>query len=224
MQFLELKESGEYWRDELDNLSISFDRESKSKLSSFSRSEPTKRVAFTDPSVGTNQSNSKLSTTKEDIREQRNLRRLARRNKWENSKKKGSSKRASSDVSLSSATSQDLDSESDFDDHEYRNILKVLVKSAKDYKIQELTMNPDPIQRRERFGNWVIDLRNILSTHHQTSGLFDDYPAYLEEFEGHVDRAIKALLSSITKGMTKRIVDNEKTAFKALLYLKRNYG
>jgi hypothetical protein len=43
-------------------------------------------------------------------------------------------------------------------------------------------------------------------------------------FENNIDRAVKALLFSITSGMAKRIVSNATSVHKALLDLKRNYG
>jgi hypothetical protein len=48
----------------------------------------------------------------------------------------------------------------------------------------------------------------------------DDYLAELEKFENNIDRAVKALLFSITSGMAKRIVSNATSAHKALLDLK----
>ena len=109
-------------------------------------------------------------------------------------------------------------------DKNYREILKELTKCAKNYKVKDLTMNPDANLRRERFNNWVIDVQNILSTHHRTAGLLDDYPASLSTFDNDVDRAIKAFLSSITSGMAKRIVGKASSAHIALLDLKRNYN
>ena len=110
------------------------------------------------------------------------------------------------------------------DDKEYRTILKALTKSAKYYKMKDLSMNDDPILRREKFNIWVTDLRNILSTHHKTSGLLDKYPAHLSKFNDNVDRAIQTLLFSITTGMAKRIVSQTKSAFASLVDLRRNYG
>jgi hypothetical protein len=52
----------------------------------------------------------------------------------------------------------------------------------------------------------------------------DGYPANLNDFDEDVDRAIRALLFSITTGMAKRIVSTAKTAHKGLIDLKRNYG
>ena len=63
-----------------------------------------------------------------------------------------------------------------------------------------------------------------MSCHHKTNGILDDYPAELEMFENNIDRAVKALLFSITSGMAKRIVSNASSAHKALSDLKRNYG
>ena len=107
-------------------------------------------------------------------------------------------------------------------DLEYRKILRCLTKSAKDYQIKELSMNPNPVERRERFRMWVVDLKNILSTHSKTSGLLDDYPVHVNIFKDNVDKAVKALLSSVTTGMAKRIVSNANSAHNALLDLKRN--
>ncbi|MCP4746931.1 MAG: hypothetical protein GY874_12460, partial [Desulfobacteraceae bacterium] len=125
---------------------------------------------------------------------------------------------------LSESSREESDYDSDYDDREYRYILKALTKCAKNYKIKELTMTSDPVSRREKFGIWVSDLKNILSSHHRTDGIMDNYPAKIEKFEDNIDRAIKALLFSITSGMAKRIVSNASSSYKALSDLKRNYG
>ena len=122
-----------------------------------------------------------------------------------------------------SSYSSDSDSD-DNNDKEYRQLVKDLSKSAKNYKMKELSMHPDPVVRREKFGTWIIDLQNILSTHYKTSGLIDEYPANLRKFKPNIDRAIKTLLFSITNGMAKRIVSTAKSSHKALLDLRRNYG
>ena len=85
-------------------------------------------------------------------------------------------------------------------------------------------MASDPSIRREKFNNWVIDLRNILSTHALTLGVLDEYPASIPKITFNVDRAIKALLSSITSGMAKQIVCHASSAAKALQDLKCNYA
>ena len=85
-------------------------------------------------------------------------------------------------------------------------------------------MVSDPSQRQEKFNNWIIDLRNVLSTHSRTLGILDNYPSVVPTFPYNVDRAVKALLASITVGMAKQIVGNAHTASQALMDLKRNYG
>ena len=85
-------------------------------------------------------------------------------------------------------------------------------------------MVADPSQQREKFNNWIIDLRNILSTHSRTLGILDDYPAVIPALSYNVDRAVKALLASITVGMAKQIVGHANSAHNALIDLKRNYG
>jgi hypothetical protein len=125
---------------------------------------------------------------------------------------------------FSDSSKEESDYNTDYDDKEYRYILKSLTKCAKNYKTKDLTMTSDPGTRRERFGIWVSDLKNILSSHHRTDGIMDNYPAKIKEFDANIDRAIKALLFSITSGMAKRIVSNASSAQKALSDLKRNYG
>jgi hypothetical protein len=63
-----------------------------------------------------------------------------------------------------------------------------------------------------------------LSCHHRTNGILEDYLAEFKMFENNIDRAVKALLFSITSGMAKIIVSNATSAYKALLDLKRIYG
>ena len=109
-------------------------------------------------------------------------------------------------------------------DNEYRDIVKALAKSAKNYKIKELNMHPNPVIRREKFSTWIIDLRNILSTHHKTAGILDSYPEDLEKFDPVIDRAMQTLLFSTTNGMTKRLISSANTAYKALFDLRRNFG
>ena len=125
---------------------------------------------------------------------------------------------------LSSDSSDSENDDGSDSDNLYRKILRELMKSAKNYKIKELAMVSDPSQRREKFNNWIIDLRNVLSTHSKTLGILDDYPADVPHFSKIVDRAVKALLSSITTGMAKQLVGNADSAHQALLDLKRNYG
>ena len=145
-----------------------------------------------------------------------------------NKKKRSDKKKKNS--SEDDSSSSDNESDSAFSDGEvandelYRKILRELMKTAKNYKIKELSMHPDPALRREKFNIWVIDLRNILSTHSQTLGLLDDFPAELPSLTYNVDRAIKALLSSVTVGMAKQLVANASSAFQALLDLRRNFG
>ena len=138
-------------------------------------------------------------------------------------KGRSKSKRAIKKVLSSSSLSSSEDS-GKIEDKEYRHILKELTKTAKNYRIKELSMHSDPVKRRERFHIWVTDLKNILSTHHKTFGLLDDYPATLMAFDDNIDRAIKAFLSSITTHMAKAIVSNSSSAYEALIDLKRNYG
>ena len=109
-------------------------------------------------------------------------------------------------------------------DRLYRQILKELMKASKNYKIKELSMASDPSIRREKFNNWVIDIRNILSTHSKTLGLLDEYPTTVPKISFNIDRAVKALLSSVTVGMAKQLVGNADSAMKALHDLKRNYS
>ena len=128
--------------------------------------------------------------------------------------------------SSSSSEDEDINQADDStpNDGLYRRILKELMKASKNYKIKELSMASDPSIRRERFNNWIIDLRNILSTHSMTLGILDDYPAFVPAISYNVDRAVKALLASITVGMAKQIVGSANSASKALEDLKRNYG
>ena len=118
----------------------------------------------------------------------------------------------------------DSDSDSDDDDRKYRKLVKILYKSIKAYKPKELSMHSHPIIRKEKFSTWIIDLRNILSTHKRTSGLLDEYPLKLDKFDPNVDRIIKTILFSLTSGSTKRLISSIPTAHEALLDIKRNFG
>ena len=141
------------------------------------------------------------------------------------SKKEKKRLKAKKKTEKSTSSSSSSSSDSEDEDKEYRSILNALAKSAKNYKIRELSMNPDPILRRERFNTWITDLKNVLSTHHKTSGLLDSYPSDLKEFgNDNIDRALKVFMSSITVGMAKRIVNNAKSAHQGLIDLRRNYG
>ena len=142
-------------------------------------------------------------------------------------KKRRKSRKKQKKKGYSSSSGSDSESDSDTsiaNDNLYRKILRDLTRTAKNYKIKELTMSTDPNLRRERFNTWVIDARNILSTNSKTMGLLDWYLAELPEFTYNVDRAIKALLSSITQGMAKQLVSNATSAHQALLDLRRNYA
>ena len=60
-------------------------------------------------------------------------------------------------------------------------------------------------------------------SHPITEGLLDTYPTTLDPFSAsHIDKAIQALLFSVTAGATKRIISNAKTAFESLIDLRRN--
>ena len=105
----------------------------------------------------------------------------------------------------------------------YRRLIKSLMKDCKNHKVKDFKMDNDPTRRRERFGMWVTDLQNVLTTHPATDGILDKYPSQLETFENKdIDRAVKALLISITDGAAKSIVSNAKSGFDALMDLRRN--
>ena len=112
--------------------------------------------------------------------------------------------------------------DSEDDDKEYRSIITTLNKNSKYYKIKELQMHSDPTTRREKFNTWVIDLKNILSTHKKTAKVLNGYPSHLQKIDSTVDRALKAILSSVTSGMAKKIVSRASSAFEALEDLRRN--
>jgi len=127
----------------------------------------------------------------------------------------------------SSSSSDDSDDSSYETEKLYRDILKTITKQAKYFKIKELHMLSDPSSRREKFQNWVLDLRNVLSCHYKTDGLLDSYPSQdlpMSFTSPEIDKAIKGLLSTITSGMAKRIVTDAKTAYDGLQDLKRNFG
>ena len=105
----------------------------------------------------------------------------------------------------------------------YRRLIKSLMKNCKNHKIKDFKMDNDPTRRRERFGMWVTDLQNVLTTHPATDAILDNYPSRLDPFENKdIDRAIKALLISITDGVAKSIVSNAKSGYDALMDLRRN--
>ena len=147
------------------------------------------------------------------------------------SKKKAKKKRKNDIASLQqelsrlSARAMDYDSDSDDEDKEYRKIIKSLGKSAKNYKMKELTMHPEPKIRRERFNTWITDLKNILSTNHKTRDVLKGYPAELNTIDNpNVDKSIKVFLASVTTGMAKKIVNKAPSAYQGLIDLRRNYG
>ena len=131
-------------------------------------------------------------------------------------KKKKKNKAKDSDSSSSS--------DSEDDDKQYRQIVNNLSKTAKYYKLKELQMHSDPSMRREKFNSWVMDMKNILSTHKLTKDVLDGYPTSLTNMTPNIDRAMLTILASVTSGMAKKIVTRSNSAFTALIDLKRNCG
>ena len=203
----------ENWRLRLNNLSLSKSQSSSvPPLAPFSRNlrVTTPFVSSGSPNDGGDDSNSNSNSSSSSASKRPSSSKKSKRN----NKKKHTSKNDSD----SSSTDEDDG------DKLYRSIVNALSKTAKYYKIKELQMHSDPTVRREKFKNWVIDLKNILSTNKKTTGIIDDYPVSLVPFESDVDRAVKTLLSIITAGMAKRIVNNSTTAYQALIDLRRNCG
>lgn len=83
-------------------------------------------------------------------------------------------------------------------------------------------MHSEPAVRREKFNTWVINLKNILSTHKKTAKVLNGYPSQLQRMEPVIDQALKAILSSVTSGMAKKIVSRASSSFEALEDLRRN--
>ena len=85
-------------------------------------------------------------------------------------------------------------------------------------------MNSNPIVKREKFSTWIIDLRNVLGTHHKTRDLHLNYPADIDNMEDNVDRAVKTLLFTITSGSTKKLVGAANSGHQALMDIRRHFG
>jgi hypothetical protein len=108
------------------------------------------------------------------------------------------------------------------EDKKYREIVKNLMRTAKNFDVRSFSINPDPTIRQERFRTWVSDLNNILSTESKTSGLLNNYPAKLEKFDSLTDRVMKTVLFSLTQGYAKQIVSSQESAYDSLIDLKRH--
>ena len=212
------------WASKKDELMDS--HEPQNQQSTFKSSNTTQAPRMFTPAANNNNPSSSDNDSKGARRS--NKKRRSDRNKSKKVANRNSPPPPSDGYPSSSDSESDNDSafssDSVANDNLYRKILRELMKSAKNYKIKELSMVSDPSQRREKFNNWIIDLRNVLSTHSRTLGTLDNYPSTVPAFTYNVDRAIKALLSSVTVGMAKQIVGNASTASQALSDLKRNYG
>ena len=154
----------------------------------------------------------------------RSCKKQSPRSRKSSSPETGSERRARKKKTKSKHSSDSESSSDEDDDKTYRIVLKVLIRAAKSYKIKELGMSANPTERRSKFITWVLDVRNILSSHKKTSGILDQYPSEIQPFPEDIDRAVRALLFSVTTGMAKRLVSTAKTAYLGLLDLKRNYG
>jgi hypothetical protein len=108
------------------------------------------------------------------------------------------------------------------EEKQYREIVRNLIRTAKNFDIRVFHINSNPSIRRERFRIWVNDLNNILSTESKTSGILSSYPADLPKFSSLVDKIMKTILFSLTQGYAKQIVSSANSAHQSLLDLKRH--
>ena len=68
-----------------------------------------------------------------------------------------------------------------------------------------------------------MDISNVFSTHWRTDGVLDNYPSTVVKIKCKaIDRAVKAILFSSTKGHARELVGAAENAYEALLALKRN--
>jgi hypothetical protein len=104
-------------------------------------------------------------------------------------------------------------------DKRYRELVKNLMKSAKNFGIRSFNIHPDPTIRRERFRIWISDMCNILSTDQQTYSILVAYPAKLELLTDVIDRALKTVLFTVTQGQAKQLISAADTAYQGLIDL-----
>ena len=130
-----------------------------------------------------------------------------------------------SDDGSNSSVPDNTNTSSADEDEQYRKIIQCLSKSLKNFGIKSLSIHSDINIRRERFKNWTTDVQNVLSTHRLTSGVLDGYPAKVPKFKNiAVDRAVKALLFSVTVGQAKELISNSTSSHHALLDLSRHFA
>ena len=173
------KEQMEAWKLKMDNLSL------------------------TKTTHGNPDGDDSSSSSSNSDRSRKFSRRSNKKKQSDRKKKKKKNKKYHSYASSSSSSSSSED-----EDKEYRSIVNTLSKNSKYYKIKELQLHSNPTIRREKFNVWVIDFKNILSTHKSTAKNLEGYPAKLPLLPLIVDQALKTILSSITAGMVKRIVSS----------------
>ena len=87
---------------------------------------------------------------------------------------------------LSSHDSDDVEAfESDDADHKYRELLKSLLKQAKNFHLKAFSMPDDFQLKKQHFMTWIVDLKSVLSTCKETTTILDGYPTSLNNFDSH---------------------------------------